>query len=189
MTDLVLASGSPRRLELLRRLGTDPRVQPADVDETPRPGEPPHELAVRLARAKVGAVGGDDVLVVGADTVVGVGTSVLGKPTDVDDARAMLELLSGREHLVVTGVAVRRGRQVHAEAEATRVRFRELLASEVDWYLATGEPDDKAGAYGLQGAGAALVEGIVGSYTNVVGLPLGLLVALARRLGVDLLRP
>lgn len=187
---VVLASGSPRRLELLRRLGIDPDVRPADVDETPRPDESPQDLAARLARAKVDAVDvGDGALVVGADTVVAVGTQVLGKPTDEADARAMLELLAGREHRVLTGVAVRRDGRVEVDVATTRVRFRPLRPTEVDWYLATGEPDDKAGAYGLQGAGAALVAWIDGSHTNVIGLPLDLLVDLAQRLDVDLLVP
>lgn len=185
---VVLASGSPRRLELLRRLGVEPDVRPADVDETPRPGESPQALATRLARAKVDAVHADGrALVVGADTVVAVGTRVLGKPTGATDARAMLELLAGREHLVLTGVAVRRAGRVEVAVATTRVRFRSLRSTEIDWYLATGEPDDKAGAYGLQGAGAALVAGIDGSHTNVIGLPLDLVVDLARRLDVDLL--
>lgn len=186
---VVLASGSPRRRELLRRLGIEPTVRPADVDETPRPGEHPRALAVRLARAKATAGDHGRALVVAADTVVAVDATVLGKPADVDDARRMLELLSGREHLVVTGVAVRRDGRIEAGVATTRVRFRPLAAAEVDWYLATGEPADKAGGYGLQGAGAALVAGIQGSPTNVIGLPLELLLDLARRVDVDLLAP
>lgn len=184
---VVLASASPRRLELLRRLGIEPTVRAADVDETPRPDEAPRALAERLARAKVTVEAHDDALVVAADTVVAVGAETLGKPRDGDDARSMLELLSGREHEVLTGVAVRRHGRVAADVAATRVRFRPLRATEIDWYLATGEPRDKAGGYGLQGAGAALVAGIEGSHTNVIGLPLELLVGLARALDVDLL--
>lgn len=187
---IVLASASPRRLELLRRLGVEPVVRPADVDETPRPGEAPADLVVRLARAKARGVGADpDDLVVAADTVVSVGTRVLGKPRDRAEAAGMLAALSGREHHVVTGVAVRRGAVEHADLETTRVAFRGLDDREIDWYLATGEADDKAGAYALQGAGAVLVRELQGSDTNVIGLPLGLVVALARHVGVDLLDP
>lgn len=187
---MVLASASPRRLALLRRLGVEPVVRPADIDETPRPGEAPADLVERLALAKARSVeGDDDVLVVAADTVVAVGTRVLGKPRDADDASRMLVELSGRDHHVLTGVAVRRGGQAHAGVGTTRVTFRPLDPREIAWYVATGEPDDKAGAYGLQGAGAALVDRIDGSDTNVIGLPLGLLVTLARHVGVDLLEP
>lgn len=187
---VVLASGSPRRRELLVRLGLDPVVRPAAVDETPRPGEAPADLVVRLATAKVTAVAADpDDLVVAADTVVTVGTQVLGKPRDRADAAAMLGALSGREHHVVTGVAVARGGAVRTDVETTRVAFRDLDDREIAWYVATGEPDDKAGAYGLQGAGAVLVHELQGSDTNVIGLPLALVVGLARHLGVDLLDP
>lgn len=187
---VVLASGSPRRLELLRRLGVEPTVRPADIDETPRPGEAPADLVTRLAAAKardVDAAPGE--LVVAADTVVAVGTRVLGKPRDRDDAARMLGELSGRVHHVLTGVAVRLGDASHVDVATTRVTFRLLDPREIAWYVATGEPDDKAGAYGLQGAGAVLVEGIEGSDTNVIGLPLVLTITLARHLGVDLLDP
>lgn len=185
---IVLASGSPRRLALVRRLGIEPVVRPADVDETPRPGEAPGDLVSRLAHAKATAVAADpDDLVVAADTVVALGARIMGKPTDDGDAATMLTNLSGRTHQVITGVAVRRGDQHHDAIETTRVRVRQLAASEVDWYVATGEPRDKAGAYALQGAGAALVDGIEGSDTNVIGLPLATLVALCRHVGVDLL--
>lgn len=187
---VVLASASPRRRDLLGRLGIDPEVRPAHVDETPRPGEPPSDLVVRLARAKAQGIEADPAdLVVAADTVVTVGTRVLGKPADRAEAAAMLASLSGREHHVVTGVAVRHRGIVHADLETTRVAFRDLDHGEIAWYVATGEADDKAGAYGLQGAGAVLVREIRGSDTNVIGLPLVLLVTLARHLGVDLLDP
>lgn len=187
---MVLASASPRRLDLLRRLGVEPVVRPADVDETPRPGEAPSDLVVRLARTKARAVAADPGdLVVAADTVVSVGTRVLGKPRDRDEAASMLAALSGREHHVVTGVAVRRDGAEHADLETTRVAFRALDDREIAWYLATAEADDKAGAYALQGAGAVLVRELQGSDTNVIGLPLGLVVTLARHAGVDLLDP
>lgn len=186
----MLASASPRRRDLLGRLGIDPVVRPADVDESRRPGEPPADLVVRLARDKAAAVDADPAdLVVAADTVVTVGTRVLGKPVDRTEARAMLADLSGRDHHVVTGVAVRHRGIVHADVETTRVTFRPLDDREIAWYVATGEADDKAGAYGLQGAGAVLVRELQGSDTNVIGLPLVLTVTLARHLGVDLLVP
>lgn len=185
---VVLASGSPRRRDLLQRLGVSPVVRPTDVDETPRPGEGPADLAVRLATAKAQSVDADpDDLVVAADTVVFLGTRVLGKPEDDDDAARMLTALAGGDHHVVTGVVVRRHGVVHAGVDTTRVTFRALSGDEVAWYVATGEPRDKAGAYALQGAGAALVAAIEGSDTNVIGLPLALLVDLARHLDVDLL--
>ncbi len=192
MADLpvLLASASPRRRTLLRRLGLDPEVRPADVDETPRPGEAPADLVIRLARTKVQAVAAQPgQLVVAADTVVSLGTRVLGKPRDDHDAASMLASLSGRDHHVLTGVAVARDGVVHADVETTRVTFRELDDREIAWYLATGEAHDKAGAYGLQGAGAVLVRELQGSDTNVIGLPLGLVVTLARHVGVDLLDP
>lgn len=187
---VVLASASPRRRELLARLGLDPVVRPAAVDETPHPGEAPADLVVRLAAAKAGAVAADPGdLVVAADTVVTVGTRILGKPRDRDEAAAMLGALSGRDHHVVTGVAVTHRGAVRTDVETTRVTFRHLDDREIAWYVATGESDDKAGAYGLQGAGAVLVRELQGSDTNVIGLPLALVVALARHLDVDLLDP
>lgn len=187
---VVLASRSPRRRDLLGRLGIAPTVVPADVDESALPGEAPPDLAVRLARAKAQAIGAEPAdLVIGADTVVVLGTRVLGKPADRQEATAMLSALSGRDHHVVTGVAVRHRGVVHADVETTRVRFRDLDPGEIRWYVDTGEADDKAGAYGLQGAGAVLVRELQGSDTNVIGLPLPLLVTLARHLGIDLLAP
>jgi septum formation protein len=188
---LVLASGSPRRAELLARLGVTPELRPVDVDETPREGEGAGDLVTRLAATKVAAGlrrgRGDGEVVLAADTVVVLDERVLGKPRDRDDAAAMLTTLSGRTHQVVTGVAVQRGPIGAATRVATHVTFRELSPTEVAWYLATGEPDDKAGAYGLQGAGAALVARVEGSDTNVIGLPLAETVALLRDVGVDLL--
>ena len=195
MPRLVLASGSPRRAELLARLGVHPEIRPTDVDETPRPGESGADLVVRLAgtKAAAGAAAGADApdgeeVVIAADTVVVLDGRVLGKPRDRDEARTMLTELAGRTHEVTTGVAVTRGPIGAATRVTTRVTFRPLTAGEVDWYLATGEPDDKAGAYGLQGAGAALVSAVDGSDTNVIGLPLAETIALLRDVGVDLLR-
>ena len=185
---VVLASGSPRRLALLQRIGIEPVVRPADVDETPSPGESPDALVGRLARQKAEAVDaapGD--LLIAADTVVVLDGRILGKPGDADDARAMLTSLSGVSHTVVTGVHVRhRGRTAEA-VEQTTVAFRRLSDAEVDAYVATGEPLDKAGGYGIQGAGGMFVESIAGSDTNVVGLPLATVVRLAAAVGVTAL--
>ncbi len=195
---LVLASSSPRRAQLLARLGVTPILRPTDVDETPRDGEPAAALVSRLAAAKAlagaragaapGTIGSaDGEVVLAADTVVVLDERVLGKPTDRDEAAAMLHALSGRTHQVITGVAVVAGQVSAATRVTTDVTFRTLTDAEVAWYLATGEPDDKAGAYGLQGAGAVLVDRVDGSDTNVIGLPLAETVALLREVGLDLL--
>lgn len=190
---LVLASASPRRAALLARLGVRPEIRPADVDETPGADEDPGALVRRLASAKAARVadqagGGDpDLVVLAADTVVVHDGAVLGKPTGGDDARTMLTRLSDTTHEVVTGIAVRRGSLARERTVVTRVTFRRLSDGEISWYLATGEPDDKAGAYGLQGAGAVLVAEVVGSDTNVIGLPLAETVELLREVGLDLL--
>lgn len=185
---MVLASGSPRRAELLRRIGLDPVVRPADVDETPLPGETAIGLVTRLARAKAEASRADPhEVVVAADTVVVLGDEVLGKPRSPEDAAAMLEALSGRTHHVLTGVQVLRGDRDAAAIEETSVRFRTLSPAEMAAYVTTGEPLDKAGAYGIQGAGGMFVESITGSDSNVIGLPLATLVRLVADLGVELL--
>ena len=185
---VVLASASPRRRELLRRLGIDPQVRPADVDESLQPDESAAAHVQRLAATKVVAVAArPDELVVAGDTAVVLHGQVLGKPADAADAARMLRRLSGRPHDVVTGVAVRRGEVTESGVATARVWFRPLDEVTIGWYVATGEPLDKAGAYGLQGAGGALVERIEGHDSTVVGLSLPLLVALAGRLGVRLL--
>ncbi|TVP68817.1 MAG: septum formation inhibitor Maf [Nitriliruptor sp.] len=188
---LVLASGSPRRADLLARLGLDPEIRPAAVDETPLAGEPPLELVVRLADAKARAVRHPtaDEVVLAADTIVVLDDQALGKPRDDAEAAAMLRRLSGRTHEVLTALAVHRGPRHHRITVTTQVRFRALTDTEVAWYLATGEPRDKAGAYALQGAGAALVDHLDGSDTNVIGLPLAATVQLLRRAGLDVLAP
>jgi nucleoside triphosphate pyrophosphatase len=173
----VLASSSPRRRDLLAQLGLTFEVRSADVDEVPRPGEAPADLAARLAREKALAVARRDpaATVIAADTVVDVDGTVLGKPRDHDDARRMLRALSGRTHRVHTGVAVRRADgSLDVDVETTDVTFVELSEVEVDWYVGTGEPLDKAGGYGLQGAGGAFVERVDGSVSAVLGLPLSL---------------
>lgn len=188
---LVLASGSPRRADLLARLGLHPEIRPAAVDETPLAGEPPLALVVRLADAKALAVQRPvaDEVVLAADTMVVLDDEALGKPRDDADAARMLRRLSGRTHEVLTALAVHRGPQHHRTTVTTRVRFRVLTDTEVAWYLATGEPRGKAGAYALQGAGAALVDHLDGSDTNVIGLPLAATVQLLRHAGLDVLAP
>lgn len=189
---LVLASNSPRRRELLRQIGLDFTTDPADVDETVRPGEPPERYAGRVAveKARTAAARSEGAVVIGADTIVVVDDEILGKPADDRDAERMLRLLSGRMHRVITAVAVIDPAQ-HAERTAvavTKVWFRSLDAGEIAAYIASGEPRDKAGAYGIQGRGALLVEKIEGCYFNVVGLPLSLLGAMLREVGFDLLK-
>lgn len=159
-----------------------------DVDESTRPGERPEEYVRRVALDKANAVkAGPWDLVIAADTTVDVDGSILAKPADLDDARRMLRLLSGRTHLVHTGVAVRRGDAVTAEVCTTAVSFAVLDEATIEWYVGRDDVLDKAGAYALQEAGAALVERVEGSVSNVVGLPLTTVVALARKSGVDLL--
>jgi septum formation protein len=189
MTAIVLASGSPRRLEMLSRLGVPVVVRPADIDESVRPGEDPREYVTRLAEEKcaVVAVHHTEQAVIAADTTVDVDGEIFGKPADAHEATQMLRSLSGREHLVHTGVTVRRGDRVATGVATTVVRFVEMSAADVAWYVGTGEPFDKAGAYGIQGAGGVFVESVIGSVSNVAGLPLTLTLELARSLGVELL--
>lgn len=174
---LVLASASPRRRELLARLGVDFEVRPVDADETPLPGEAPEPLVRRLALAKARAAARPGELALGADTVVAIENQLLGKPADEADARRMLRALSGRTHDVWTGVALfapgkEGGTRELAHVERTRVTFRELSEAEIVDYVASGEPLDKAGAYAIQGGAAPFVERVDGDYDNVVGLPL-----------------
>ena len=186
MPALVLASGSPRRRELLEGLGLRFTVRPVHLDETPRPGEPPRDYVLRLAAGKAAARIGPGELVLAADTTVVVDGEILGKPEDAGDARRMLRLLSGREHSVLTGIALQNGSRQEAEVDETLVRFAELSGAEIDWYVGTGEPRDKAGAYAIQGLGSLLVEAVEGNYSNVVGLPIPRVYRLFGRLGYDL---
>ena len=174
MLPLVLASASPRRRELLERVGMSIQVVPAEVDEAILPGESPAVMAERLAGAKADAVAAlmPDRLVLAADTIVVLDDAVLGKPRDDAEAATMLRSLSDREHAVITGFAVRGRDRGGSGTVTTKVRFRPLDGPVIDRYVGTGEPLDKAGAYGIQGVGAMLVRSIEGSYTNVVGLPL-----------------
>ncbi len=151
---LVLASGSPRRSDLLHSVGLDFTVRPADIDESQLDGERPEAYVLRLAAAKAQAVAGSDEIVLGADTAVVVAGELLAKPVDADDARRMLRLLSGRAHRVHTGVAVLAGRHEGRALVSTDVVFVDLDDATVDWYVATGEPAGKAGGYAIQGAGA-----------------------------------
>ncbi len=166
---LVLASGSPRRRDLLRAGGVDPVVVPADVDETPRTGEQPAELVRRLAAAKARAV--DGAVVLGADTEVVRDGTVLGKPTDADDARAMLRANAGRVLTVLSGVAVAAGATVRTSVVGSSVRFADVTEDQIAAYVATGEPFGVAGGFRIQGRGADLVTALTGCWTNVVGLP------------------
>ena len=190
MTTLVLASASPRRSALLAGIGLAFTVRPGPVDETPRPGETPAALVERLAREKAAAARpGAGELALGADTEVALGGTVFGKPADGADAARMLRLLSGREHDVVTGVALVDGTsgRVASGVELTRVRIALLSEREIAWYVASGEPLDRAGAYAIQGRFALFASAIEGNYGNVVGLPLPLVYRLAAELGHDLL--
>ena len=181
---LVLASASPRRAEILRAVGWEFEVEAADIDETPRAGETPGDYVERLAREKAAAVASRRLfgVVLGADTVVVAGGEILGKPRDEGDARRMLRLLAGRRHEVLTGAALVRAEDSRAVVahERTLVRFAPMTDEEIVWYAATGEPSDKAGAYGVQGRAALFIEGVEGDYWNVVGLPVRLLYRLAR---------
>lgn len=182
---ILLASASPRRLDLLRALGLTPEVRPADVDESLLPGEDPHDAAERLARAKASAVAASapvGALVLAADTIVVLDGAALGKPRDPEDAKRMLRALRGRSHDVVTGVALARDGSLVSGRETTEVVFAPMTDEEVDAYVASGEPADKAGAYALQGLGGLFVERIRGTPSNVIGLPL----RLVRSLGVPL---
>ena len=183
---LLLASASPRRRELLRALGLEPIVRPAEVDESLRPGEDPHAAAERLARAKATAAAAEapaGALVLAADTIVVLDGEALGKPRDDEDARRMLRALRGRAHDVVTGVALARDGRLVSGRETTEVLFAAMTDEEVDAYVASGEPADKAGAYALQGLGGLFVERITGTPSNVIGLPFRLVRSLGAELG------
>jgi septum formation protein len=189
---IILASGSPRRRELLSSLGLEFEIDPGDIDESLRRGEAPADYIIRLARAKVidAAARHAQGLVLGADTTVVVEDQILAKPEDDQDGRRMLRLLSGRWHSVMTGVAIcdiEAGREAFDYAE-TRVRFAEMDEREIDWYVSTGEHRDKAGAYAIQGRGSLFVEEIEGNYHNVVGLPVRLVYRLMMELGYSLIR-
>lgn len=186
--DIILASQSPRRRELLERMGlTQFQIIPAQGEEVLNPALSPAQLVEELSRQKAAEVAAAHpaALIIAADTVVSIDGRVLGKPHSTQEAAQMLELLSGREHTVYTGVTVTCGGQTVTQHEATAVRFRPLSQGDIARYVSTGEPMDKAGAYGIQGYGSVLVEGISGDYFNVMGLPVCRLARLLGRFGVD----
>lgn len=179
---IVLASASPRRAEILRSVGWPFETLPQDIDETRRASEDAATYVQRLARTKAAAAAQSrpDALVVGADTTVVIGEEILEKPFDHDDARRMLRQLSGQWHQVLTGVAIVAPLQTQVACATTEVKFALMSAAEIDWYVSSGEPMDKAGAYAIQGPGSRFVEGIRGEYFNVVGLPVRMLYEMVR---------
>jgi septum formation protein len=185
MADFILASASPRRAELLTQAGFTFDVDAADVDETPLHAEPAAAYVTRVARAKAVAVARRHppaARILAADTTVVVDGGVLGKPEDDGDAVRMLTLLSGRAHDVLTAVVIRRGDVERVEVVTTRVTFLDLTPGDIAWYVQTGEPQGKAGAYGIQGRAARFVDRIEGSWSNVVGLPIATVWRMARAL-------
>ena len=185
---LVLASGSPRRREMLERLGLDATVRPAEVDESPLAGEEPEAYVRRLASAKARARAAPGTVTIGADTTVVLDGQIVGKPRDRAEARAMLGALSGRCHEVLTAVAViADGTREAAAVERSTVALAPVDEARVGWYTSLEEPYDKAGGYALQGAGSLFADRVEGSISNVIGLPLPLLDRLFSQLGIDLL--
>ncbi|WP_297200763.1 Maf family protein [uncultured Flavonifractor sp.] len=187
--ELILASKSPRRRALLEQMGVRSfRVVTPDIDEHMDRDLPPAELVRQISEEKARAVAaqvGPDAIVIAADTVVALDGAVLGKPADQEEAFRMLSILSGCRHQVYTGLTVLRGEQVYSVWEETAVTFRSLTGEEIEAYIATGEPMDKAGAYGIQGYGALLIEGISGDYYNVMGLPVCRLGQILGELGIN----
>lgn len=189
MAQLILASASPRRKELLGQIGIDLIVQPVDLDETPRNGESPGDYVARLALEKAQAgfrAGGADLPALGSDTAVILDGEILGKPLDEEDAVRTLLRLSGRRHQVMTGVAVAKGEHCRVEVVTTEVTFAPITERLARTYWATGEPADKAGSYGIQGLGAVFVESINGSYSAVVGLPLAQTAAILKEFNIEI---
>ena len=187
---IVLASQSPRRRQLLGQMGLEFTTQSPEIDESAFHGRDARDLVETLSREKARWVARQqtpDTLVIGADTVVVLDGAILGKPRDGAEAEAMLAALSGRDHQVFTGVTLCQGDRILTQAEETQVTFRPLTGQEIRQYVSTGEPMDKAGAYGIQGRGALLVEGIRGDYHNVMGLPICRLGRMLLELGVDCL--
>lgn len=188
--NIVLASASPRRRELLTMLGLDFKIIPAKGEEHIEANMSPKEAVLSLSRGKameVAALCGENDVIIAADTVVALGGEILGKPKSTNEAVLMLSKLSGREHTVFTGVTVMRGGITLTEHEKTDVRFCEMTQHEIEAYVATGEPMDKAGAYGAQGIGALFVEHIDGDFFNVMGLPIFRLSQMLKKLGVNLI--
>ena len=188
--ELILASQSPRRRDLLTQMGLSFQIVVPHIDEHMDRPLPPDRLVETISHEKAAAVAeesGPDALIIAADTVVALDGALLGKPADTADARRMLSALSGRCHQVYTGFTVRRGPSAVTCSECTDVTFRPLSPREIDAYIATGEPMDKAGGYGIQGRGALLVEGLRGDYFNVMGLPVCALGQVLRQFGVECL--
>lgn len=183
---LILASGSPRRRELLEKAGLEFEVRPSPGEEIHDPSLAPAVLCERNAEIKARAVEAPGRVVLGADTLVFIDDTPLGKPADLDEARAMLTRLSGRQHAVCTGVClVRAGGEIETFHEITKVRFKELTVGEIDEYLALVDPLDKAGAYGIQEHGEKLVDGLDGAFDNVMGLPVEAVLSRLRACGVE----
>jgi septum formation protein len=172
---VVLASRSPRRAELLMAAGIEFVVRPADVDEMPLDGENPRDYVLRLAEEKARAVDAtDDEIVLAADTTVVIGSEIMGKPKDADDAVRMLRALAGQRHEVITAICLKRGDRIVLDLASTAVSFTSMSDSEIADYVASGEPMDKAGGYAIQGLASRFIDRIDGSYSNVVGLPVAL---------------
>ena len=187
---LVLASASPRRADLLRAAGFSFEILPVQLDERFKTGEKPEKAVTRLAEAKASAAAAlrPGAIVLGADTMVVVRGQPLGKPAGHGDAKRMLRLLSGRSHEVLTGMCLWSNGRRLVHVESSRVRVCKLTEAEIDWYVASGEPADKAGAYAVQGLASRFIVGIEGSYSNVVGLPISCVYNLLKELGCDILR-
>lgn len=188
--DIILASGSPRRRELLTQMGLSFRVLVSDADETADKALPPAEQVSLISRRKAEAVAaeaGPDALVIAADTIVALDGEVMGKPHSREEAVQMLARLQGKTHQVYTGLTLQEGSRTETCVECTAVTFRPMTAAEIQAYVATGEPMDKAGAYGIQGFGGMFVEGIQGDYFNVMGLPICRLGKVLQSFGVEVM--
>jgi septum formation protein len=189
---MILASSSPRRRELLASVGIDFEVVPSNVPEHHQPGEAPEEYVARLSRDKAAAIAQRHPArwIIAADTTVLLGDQLLEKPADPADAARMLSAIAGKTHVVYTGVTLQNLDNGHRDTRVaeSEVRMLPLDGNDIEWYVATGEPLDKAGAYAVQGIGAMFIDSIHGSYTNVVGLPLALLFQMLRKAGIDPLR-
>ena len=183
---IILASKSPRRQELLSLMGLEFQVVTADIDETIDKSLPIEQEIARLSRQKAEAIDDNDNIIISADTVVVLGNTVMGKPRDAENARQMLNVLSGKTHRVITAVTVKNGDKIRTEVVITVIVFRELSKREIDSYVASGSPMDKAGAYGVQEKAAAFVKEIHGDYFSVVGLPVCTLAVMLREFGVEI---
>jgi septum formation protein len=188
---VLLSSGSPRRKELLSFLGIDFLVTIPSIPEIQLPGEAPEDFCTRVSREKALEVArkNPDALVIGADTIVVLNGMILGKPRDTSQAREYLMILRNKDHEVYTGYTIMYGSRSKTNLVRTRVHFKQMTDEEISWYISTGEPMDKAGAYAVQGIGSLFIHKIQGSYTNVIGLPLSHLYADLKRFGIRLHTP